>query len=314
MNKPIISIIIIVFTNDLLGDMEMELRHLDYFITMCEELHFTKAAQKLGISQPTLSQQIRALEQNMDTPLFDRVGKKVIVTEAGKILYRHCLQVFNELGQAQMAIRELEGLNKGEIRIGCSGNHLLLPSIIAFHEKYPGIMLQVSELSTEETKRGLLNNELDLGVVFLPIEDDQIDSISLYTENLALVVPASHPLAGLKEIELQTLQTQPMALLPHKFFVRQMIDRAAKKNGFSFLPVLEMSTLDSLVKIVAQGTALTILPETYISGIEQEPIRKISIINPTPQRSVGIVYRNNKYISAATKVFIEYIKERLPHS
>lgn len=292
----------------------MELRHLDYFITMCEELHFTKAAQKLGISQPTLSQQIRALEQSMDTPLFDRIGKKVIVTEAGKILYHHCLQVFNEIGQAQLAIRELEGLNKGEIMIGCSGNHLLIRSIIDFHEKYPGIRLQVSELSTEETKRGLLSNELDLGIVFLPVEDDQLSSIALYTENLALLVPAEHPLAAMSNVDLRSLQNLPMALLPQKFLVRQLIDRAARKHGFSFHPILEMSTLDSLVKFVAQGIALTILPETYISDIGLESVRKVAIVNPTPQRTVGIVYRNNKYISAATKMFIESIKDRIPHT
>jgi len=292
----------------------MELRHLDYFMTMCEQLHFTRAAEKLGISQPTLSQQIRVLEQSIDTLLFDRVGKKVIVTEAGKILYKHCLLVFNELGQAQVAIKELEGLNKGEITIGCSGNHLLIPSIAAFHHQYPGIRLQVSELSTEETTRGLLNNELDIGVVFLPVEDEQINSIPLYTENLALLVPSSHPLANESEIELNKLNTLPMALLPQKFLVRQLIDRATKKHSFAIEPIIEMSTLNSLVKFVEHGIASTILPETYISSIDKRHIHKLSIVNPTPQRTVGIVYRNNKYISAASKAFIEHIKVHLPHS
>lgn len=276
---------------------------------MCQELHFTNAAQKLGISQPTLSQQIRTLEQNIGTLLFDRVGKKVILTEAGKILFRHCLRVFDELEQAQLAIQELEGLKKGNITVGCSGNYLLISSIISFNEKYPGIKIHVSELSTEETKRGLLDNQFDLGVVFLPVEDEQLDSIALYTESLCLLVPAGHPLAAKQHVELEQLKQLPLALLPPKFLVRQIIDRATREQGFMVSPILEMTTLDSLLELVKQNVALTILPETYLSGMRTEYISKCSITNPTPQREVGIVYRNDKFVSSAASTFIEHIKQ-----
>ncbi|TMV52851.1 LysR family transcriptional regulator [Paenibacillus mesophilus] len=292
----------------------MELRYLEYFMTMCQELHFTRASEKLGISQPTLSQQIRALEQETDTLLFDRVGKKVVVTEAGKILYRHCVRMFDELGQAQSAIRELKGLQRGEIRIGCSGNHMLINSVISFHQLYPGIQISVAELSTEETRQGLLDNRLDLGVVFLPVEGEQLESIPLYTEKLSLAVPYHHPLAEATEIELDRLKQMPMALLPPKFLVRQLVDRATKSKGFRFQPVLEMTTLDSLMELVFRNIALTILPDTYLTGTDPKRTRRITIVDPTPQRVVGIVYRNDMFISSATKVFIEYLKQtfRIP--
>lgn len=281
---------------------------MEYFMTMCQELHFTRAAEKLGISQPTLSQQIRALEQETDTLLFDRVGKKVVVTEAGKILYRHCARLFDELGQARTAIRELKGLSRGEIRIGSSGNHMLIHSIISFHRSYPGIQINVAELSTEETRQGLLDNRLDLGVVFLPVEGEQLASIPLYTEKLSLAVPYHHPLSESAEVELARLQPMPMALLPRKFLVRQMIDDATKANGFRFEPVIEMTTLDSLLELVNRNVALTILPDTFLSGVDTKRTRTIAITAPVPQRVVGIVYRNDSFLPSATKVFIEHLQ------
>ncbi|MEF3306887.1 LysR substrate-binding domain-containing protein [Paenibacillus sp. GYB003] len=289
----------------------MELRHLEYFVTMCQELHFTRASEKLGISQPTLSQQIRALEQETDTLLFNRVGKKVIVTEAGNLLYRHCLRIFDELGQAQAAIRELKGLGRGEIRIGCAGNHMLITPIVSFHRAYPGITINAAELSTEETRQGLLDNRLDVGVVFLPVEGEQLTSIPLYTEKLSLAVSETHPLAGADKVELDRLRDLPMALLPPKFLVRQLIDRATQTKGFRFQPAVEMTTLDSLLDLVALNIASTILPGTYLRDVAHQNIRIVPIVDPTPQRVVGIVYRNDMFVSSATRAFIANLQETL---
>ena len=96
----------------------MELKQLEYFMAVCEELHFTRAAEKLGIAQPWLSQQIRLLEHEVGTPLFDRVGKKTVMTEAGKTLQRYCYNVFHELAQARAALGELQGLSRGTLKIG----------------------------------------------------------------------------------------------------------------------------------------------------------------------------------------------------
>lgn len=175
----------------------MEFRLLEYFMAVCEELHFTKAATKLGISQPTLSQQIQLLEGRMGTMLFRRVGKKNYLTEAGQTLKEHTLRIFHELEQAQTEINELKGMQRGKLRIGCSGNHLLTRTLLSFHMKVPGVSLSILELTTEETKQGLLANKLDLGIVFLPLNDDQIISKELYTEELSLAVGLEHPLRGI---------------------------------------------------------------------------------------------------------------------
>nr|WP_280922171.1 LysR family transcriptional regulator substrate-binding protein [Ammoniphilus resinae] len=227
------------------------------------------------------------------------------MTEAGRVLLKYATQVVDTIEQAKAAIGELKGLQQGEITIGCSLNHLLTSAVILFHKQYPNIKITISQLSTEETKRRLLQNELDLGVVFLPLEDGQLERIPLFTEELSLAVSVDHQLAGHSTVELRDLETIPMVLLPPRFLVRQLIDEASRKAGFLFRPIFEMTTLDALVDIVLGNVAATILPKSYLTNLDKSQIRIIPIHEPTPQKEIGIVYRKEKFMSAATREFIK---------
>nr|WP_312029568.1 LysR family transcriptional regulator [Paenibacillus sedimenti] len=289
----------------------LEYRLLEYFLAVCEELHFTKAAEKLGISQPTLSQQIRLLEHRLGTPLFQRIGKKVFVTEAGQILHKHSRNMFHELGQAQAAINEIRGMQRGRLRIGCSGNHLLTETILSFHARYPKIELSVTELATEETKEGLLSNQLDLGVVFLPDEDEHLQRIPLYHERLELVVSSKHELAKADSIPLRDLDKLPIAMLQKKFYVRQMIDDCTGQIGFPLKPVLELSTLESLLQMAKNNLGGAIVPESYVKSVSgRSGISSIPIVDPVPQKEVGIVYRKDMFMCTTMDTFI---KELMRH-
>jgi LysR family transcriptional regulator, cyn operon transcriptional activator len=290
----------------------LEHRLLAYFLTVCEELHFTKAAEKLGISQPTLSQQIRLLESRLGTPLFQRIGKKVFVTEAGQILHKHSRNIFHELDQAQTAINEMRGMQRGSLRIGSSGNHLLTATILSFYSSYPKIELSVTELATEETKERLLSNQLDLGVVFLPDEEEHLQRIPLYNERLQLVVSSRHPLAASESIRLRDLDKLPLAMLQKKFYVRQMIDVCADRIGFPLKPALELSTLESLLQMARNNLCGAILPESYIKSVSASAgsYRSIPIVDPVPQKEVGIVFRKDMFMCTTTDTFI---KELMQH-
>jgi DNA-binding transcriptional LysR family regulator len=289
----------------------MEHRLLEYFLAVCEELHFTKAAEKLGISQPTLSQQIRLLEHRVGSPLFQRIGKKIYVTEAGEILYKHSRNMFHELEQAQAAINEIQGMQRGRLRIGCSGNHLLTETIMAFHALYPKIELSVTELATEETKERLLSNQLDIGVVFLLDEDEQFHYIPLYNEQLRLVISDEHPLAQAKAIRLADLAQLPVAMLQKKFYVRQMMDDCCEQSGFAWKPAIELSTLESLLQMAKNNVGGAILPQSYVDSIPSSGIRSIPIIDPIPQKDVGIVYRKDMFLCKTTDMFMKQLMQQL---
>lgn len=285
----------------------MELRQLEYFIVVCKELHFTRAAEKLNIAQPTLSQQIKSLEDKLGIPLFDRIGKKIVMTEAGKILLEHSKRVFYEIEQAKAALRDLNGLQRGKLTVGSlltCVNYLLPPAILKFKRLYPNIELSILGLRTEDIERGLLDNDLDLGITFLPITNKDIESIPLFTEELSLAVPLGHPLSHVEEVEMSTLKDVPTIMLPKNYFLRQLVDTYYQEMGITLKPTLEMSTLESLIQMVSEGIGVTILPKLYLDFLKNNQIVKVKLVHPTPKRQIGLIYRKNKFMCVATKTFI----------
>ncbi|MBN6206825.1 LysR family transcriptional regulator [Ralstonia pickettii] len=285
----------------------MELRQLEYFLAVCEELHFTRAAEKLNIAQPTLSQQIKTLEGEAGIPLFDRIGKKIALTEAGKILLKHTQQAFYELEQAKTAIRDLNGLERGKLTIGSllTCVNYLLPSVIMhFKQLYPNIELSVLGLRTGDIEKGILENELDLGVTFLPIENGNMESIPLFAEELALAVPVNHQLAFEAMADLQIITQFPLILMPKSYYLRQLIDTYCNEIGINPEPALELTTLESLTQMVAKGLGVTILPVPYLEHLNNQAIQTVKLAPPIPKRKIGIVYRKDKFMCTATKAFI----------
>ena len=288
----------------------MELKQLEYFIVLCQELHFTRAAEKLGIAQPSLSQQIALLEHEVGMPLFDRIGKKNILTDAGKTLLHHSYNVFHEISQAHAAISELQGLERGTLKIGCLltvVNYLLSPTVIGFHHTYPNVELSVQGLRTGDIYKGLLQNELDLGIIFLPLEHEDLEAIPLYKEDLAFAAPIDHPLAKEKCASLQVLDETSAILLPETYFLRQVINEQCRLMNFEPKPVLEMTTMESIIQMVSQGVGVTILPKAYLDYIDHAHITTIPIQDPVITTQIGIAYRKNKHLCAASRVFMEQL-------
>lgn|SRR5699024_5053864 len=288
----------------------MELRQLEYFITICKTLHFTKAAEILHITQPTLSQQIRNLEEEIGTPLFDRIGKKTALTEAGKILYIHAKRVFHEIEEAKAAVNDLNLIQRGTLTVGtlltCI-NYLLPPAILDFKKSYPNIDLQVLGLPMTEIINRLLDNELDIGIGFLPVKHEELEVIPLFTEELSLAVPLGHPFDGLNEVHLQELEHTPLILLPQNYVLRQLIDTYCTESGITLTPNLEMSTMDSLVQMVSKEVGVTILPQPYLDSLQTKQFKTVKLTNPTLKREIGFIFRKDKFMCTATKSFIEKI-------
>lgn len=288
----------------------MELRQLEYFMAVCRELHFTRAAEKLGIAQPSLSQQIRLLEHEIGTPLFDRVGKRTVITEAGKTLLHHSYNVFHELAQANAAISEIRGLSRGSLKIGALltvVNYLLPPTVMEFHRKYPKVELSVLGLRTGDIIEKLLNNELDLGIVYLPLEQEELVTVPLCEASLALAAPKEHPITKEPYVTLNILKEVPSILLPDSYSLRQLLNQKCLELRFTPQPILEMSTMESIIHMVANGMGVTVLPKAYLDHINHPKVQIVPISNPEITSQIGVIYRKNKYLCAASRVFIEQL-------
>ncbi|WP_102349686.1 LysR family transcriptional regulator [Bacillus sp. Marseille-P3661] len=285
----------------------MELRLLEYFMAVCKELHFTKAAEKLGISQPTLSQQIKLLEDRLETQLFKRVGRKILITEAGKILLKHSEQIFQELKQAELEIKELKGFQRGKLTIGCSGNLLLHSSILSFHKQYPKISLSVIDTTTTETVKQVVNGNFDLGVIFLPTEEPQLETKKLFSSEMKVVIAEDHKFAKKTSIKLIEIIEEPIFLLQKNYWLRKEVDNFCKKQGIPLTPVVESSDTFSLIEMTVQNKGICILPHSYIINMKNDKIKTLTILDELPKQELGLIYRKNEKLSPIANAFMEHL-------
>ncbi|MBM7566417.1 LysR family transcriptional regulator [Paenibacillus sacheonensis] len=286
----------------------MEFRQLDYFIATCEELHFTRASVKLGITQPSLSHQIKALEDELGVPLFDRIGKKIAITEAGMILYKQSKLALSNLSSAKEQIEELQQIERGTLSIGALPgelNQLVSTLLLDFHRDYPKVRIKI--FGVEDVMSRVLQNELDLAITILPLEDERIQTIPLYREQFYFVATAEHPYAGRAAINFEEILDVPIVMFPETHRCRQLVDRTCTTAGHKLLPLIETTTIDSLFGLVRSGAGGTVLSKTLLEMYDYDELIRIPIQNPALCREVGIIYLRDKYMGKASRGFIDLL-------
>jgi len=284
----------------------IELRHLRYFLAVAETAHFTRAAEAIYVSQPTLSQQIKQLEEDLGTTLFDRIGKRVMLTEAGEILQVHAQRIFTELEQAQQAIQELEGLQGGELAVGVvqTVNAYMIPDLVArFTATYPKISLRIQELSADEIESRIEQGKLHLGISFIPPTSPFLEVELLFDEKLVLILPTSHRLATQKLVRFDELKDEALILLPPGFYTRRLVDEGLKTAGACAKLLVEMNTIGGVLATVQATGAATVLPALALRLKEAEGLCAVELAAPALRRNVGLLWRREGYRRAAARTF-----------
>src|SRR5881392_333027 len=222
----------------------MEFHQLAYFESVSRHLHFTRAAEELNVAQPSVSQQIRKLENELGAPLFHRMKRHVALTEAGLTFLPHARAVLQRLAEARLEVQELSGLRKGSLAVGAPpsvGTHLLPKALAAFSRKHPGISLTFREAGSRTLVHLLEQGELDLAVVIQPIRHPALETLPLLEEELLLAVPLSHPLAEREaRVPLAELRDQAFVMLREGAYdLRDQTLAACRKVGFEPRVVLD---------------------------------------------------------------------------
>ncbi|WP_423195055.1 MULTISPECIES: LysR substrate-binding domain-containing protein [unclassified Cupriavidus] len=270
----------------------MELRHLRYFEALADTLSFTRAAERMHVTQSTLSHQIRQLEEEIGQPLFNRIGKRVTMTEAGETLLLHIGPALRQVDLALHAVRDEKEPLVGEIRVAAthSFNIRLIPQCVSsFLTRYPSVRVIVEELSAAEITRRLADGELDLGVSYRPENVDALRFEPLYNEELKLVVGARHPMAGRRRARMVELHGMRMVLLPAYFATRQLLDECFRAAGARPMVIAELNSIAPMLELVRQTDIAAVIGESADSGLED--LRFIPLENPTPQRTPGLLWR-----------------------
>lgn len=287
----------------------MEFRQLEYFIQICKEGSFTKAAVVLMVSQPTLSQQIRLLEQEFGTPLFDRVGRGIEITEAGTILFEKGIAVMRLIEDSRKETFELRNIQKNGITIGIFPSDLtyLMPRFVQFNEQYPNISIKFVDM--EDNPGQLLQNKIDIGISTDLESNKQIDSIHLFYEELALVVSKDHPWADKVVIPFRELEKLQNIFFVKDTKIRKKLDDYINKTGISLFLNVETTSTSTLLNMVHLGVGVTIISLRLVETYNCPNIKIIRLIDPTPTREVKLFMHKDKMMPPTVRTFISHIQE-----
>lgn len=274
---------------------QIELRHLNYFKALAEELHYRKAAEKLFISQSALSQQIKQLEQYLGHPLFDRNNKRVVLNEAGKLFYKDAVQVIQKM---QLAINNVQLLQKGNtgqlgISFVASAMQSVLPVLLKqFNTDCPNIEFHLEELTNKEQLSALEKGDIDLGFMRSNQVGQEMMIKSVYKETFTLVLPADHPMSALDFKNIGELREEYFILFPNdqsQLYYQQIINLCADQG---FTPKLSHRSIHAptIFKLVENGMGLSIIP-TSLATPGNPGVKFIELKNIPQQTELYAVWK-----------------------
>jgi LysR family cyn operon transcriptional activator len=291
----------------------MLLRHLRYLLAVVDHGNFTRAAQALYVSQPTLSQQIRQLEESLGAELLERGGRTVQPTDAGTVYVEYARRVLRELEAGKRAIHDVKDLSRGHLRVAMTPTfmaYLAGPLVRDFLADYPRIHLEIFELSMASIEAGLSEDSLDIAIAFSDVRNPDIEWSPLFTERLAVMVGQAHALYPREEaLTLTELASLPLALLTDNFITRTCVDDYCRGHGFDPNVVLEASSVNALLEIVRHAPLATVLPEAIAR--DDRSLRKIDFADVPPRRTAALLKRRNAYQSMASTALEAQVRETL---
>jgi LysR family hydrogen peroxide-inducible transcriptional activator len=265
----------------------MELQTLRSFLTVARLGSFSRAAEQLGLSQPSLSQQIQKLERELGVSLFDRLGRSLRLTAFGESLLSSAERILREAEQARTALEGLKSEDSGQLRIGVIPTLLpyaMVEPLAAFGNQFPRVELILVEAMTEELIASLRRGEIDLALLALPIRHNEIICSELFREPLLAALPHTHTFSDKEKLALSQLGMEKMLLLREGHCFRDDVLTACTKARAQFRQVFESDHLESILRLVAAGYGVSLVPARAALGrsdcrfvpLESQPVRRVA--------------------------------------
>lgn len=286
----------------------MELRQLRYFLKAKELLNFTEASKHLYITQSTLSQQIKQLEDELGQPLFDRIGKRITLTEAGNLFAFYAERSIRAAEDGKLLLEDLGGLKTGVLKIGLTWGlkTLALSSLKLFTETYPEVKIAVSFGTTKELMEDLLKQKIDFALTYFDEEhEESFIYHSVLTSDMALMVAKDSELSKLKGIKLKEIEQYRLALPVPGFSTRDFLDRAFEKHNIHPNVAIETNQTSMIIDLVELGAYQTVL--THATVHNEDNLKAIPITDIDMKREAVVIQLKDSYHKKAVTVFIDLL-------
>lgn len=292
--------------------MPINFRQLDVFRAVAESKSFTRASHALFISQSTVSQHVRELEDSLKVQLFSRNRRNVSLTPAGERLFEYGRNIFQMLDEAETAVQTVRDPYSGKLTFGCASTTLLyhLPEILMdYTTKYPNVEFNITGGTIQDVSMQMLSGSLDLALVVLPLSSPALEKIVLFEEAFVGVIPATHPLAKESHLRIANLVNERFILHRQGQNTRKLVDRHLFKQRITPRVAIELAETEAIKAMVARGLGVSILPQSaFLNAGALQGLRVFSIPRKELSRSLAVVYPRPRALRPAAVAMIEMLQ------
>src|SRR5215813_3423332 len=284
----------------------MEIHQLRYFVAVADEGSFSRAAAKVRVAQPSLSQQIRKLEAEIGQPLFDRLPRSVVLTEAGRCFIDYARQILASIGDARRCVDELKGKIAGDVAVGAIPTiapYVLPELVVTFQKHYPEVTLHIVEDVTATISRRVEAGELDVALASTCQRSPTLRVERLGQEPLLALVPETHALAKQNDITLDDLKSQRFLLLHEMHCLSQQVNHLLESHHLHPEVALAGSQLTTIAHMVAAGIGVSIVPQMMVKHQETPGCVSLPFAPPVPERELNFLHNPLRFQSKAAAAF-----------
>ena len=293
----------------------MELDQVIAFLEVARQQSFSRAAEKLYRTQPAISAQIRALEQECGQKLFDRMGRRIFLTRPGEVLFELGEQLVAMHRDTLQRVREAHGAPGGRLVVGANEATCLyvLPQVFAeFKRKYPQVAISIYRNFSHKILQKMAENQVDLGIVTLPVTQNNLKVIPFFEDDLWVVLPPAHRLAKRSSLSVEDLVKDPL-IFPKGGHTRELLERMFRKYKDQMQISMELASVETIKKFVGAGLGLSLISRSYAElDVKSGFLKLVPLQGVDMRRRLGLVYRTDHHLSLAAQSFAEVLAARHP--
>ena len=293
---------------------EMEIKQIKYFVEVVRQGGMTQASEHLYIAQSTISKAIKNIENEYDITLFDRSQKQIKLTDIGQTFYDNSLEFLALFEKLSLEMNDVVNVQKGHIKIGLSpmmNVQMFTNAINQFHKLYPNVTYEVIEGGGKIVENLTANDDVDIGITTLPVDHSLFHSVSLYNEELLLVVSNDHHLSDMEKVDLAELKNEEFVLFHDDYYLKDQIIENCKRIGFYPKTVANISQISFIANMIQQGIGISIVPESLVR-LMGDNVTSIQLENVELSWHLGAIWRKDAYLNYVTRQWINFISTLQP--
>lgn len=292
----------------------MEIKQIKYFVEVVRQGGMTQASEHLYIAQSTISKAIKNIENEYDITLFDRSQKQIKLTDIGQTFYDNSLEFLALFEKLSLEMNDVVNVQKGHIKIGLSpmmNVQMFTNALNQFHKLYPNVTYEVIEGGGKIVENLTANDDVDIGITTLPVDHSLFHSVSLYNEELLLVVSNDHHLSDMEKVDLAELKNEEFVLFHDDYYLKDQIIENCKRIGFYPKTVANISQISFIANLIQQGIGISIVPESLVR-LMGDNVTSIQLENVELSWHLGAIWRKDAYLNYVTRQWIDFISTLQP--